>query len=59
MQHYMPHKFFEDSFAWRIEKDLAKKKVCDEFGLSLVCIPFWWEKDANSLLATLQLVFNG
>ena len=35
------------------ERDEKKKEMCIQKGISLVCIPYWWDGSADSLSSTL------
>jgi hypothetical protein len=34
--------------------DERKKLLADELGITLIQIPFWWDKSQSSLVATIQ-----
>ena len=35
-------------------RDLEKKKLCEQFGIRLVTIPYWWDNKLDSLRVTLS-----
>ena len=35
------------------EKDEEKRKACKENGITLIEIPYWWDKEKPSLMATI------
>jgi hypothetical protein len=40
---------------WRFaERDLQKKKACENVGITLIEIPYWWNFKKESLLATIH-----
>ena len=41
------------SFEERKQNDLNKIKICQEAGISLIEVPFWWDKRISSLKATI------
>lgn len=53
-QHYLPN-YFND-YKVQITKDKEKKKICQEVGLTLIQIPFWWDYTVPSLAATVKKV---
>ena len=36
-------------------RDIEKKNLCNEFGIQLVTVPYWWDNKLNSLRETLHL----
>jgi DNA ligase-1 len=34
--------------------DIEKKKLCEENGITIVYVPFWWDETADSLTSTLN-----
>eukprot|EP01124_Arcella_intermedia_P024198 TRINITY_DN4020_c1_g1_i1.p1 TRINITY_DN4020_c1_g1~~TRINITY_DN4020_c1_g1_i1.p1 ORF type:complete len:339 (-),score=72.03 TRINITY_DN4020_c1_g1_i1:1123-2139(-) len=38
------------------KRDIKKKEACDEKGISLAIIPYWWDKKKESLLSTLSQI---
>lgn len=37
------------------EKDLEKKKACNYLGITLIEIPYWWDFERSSLMATIHI----
>jgi hypothetical protein len=35
-------------------KDAEKKSACKEHGITLITVPYWWKKDAHSLMKMIQ-----
>lgn len=35
-------------------RDRLKKEACDQAGISLVCIPYWWDRKQSTLLNLLE-----
>jgi hypothetical protein len=35
-------------------RDSSKKACCQDLGITLVEVPYWWKKDKGSLLATIH-----
>src|ERR1700722_2035485 len=35
-------------------RDKEKKNACLEFGLTLIEVPYWWDKNSSSLLAVIK-----
>jgi len=42
------------NLAERQKSDSEKKKICEANGITLVCIPFWWDETVESLTSTLN-----
>jgi hypothetical protein len=38
----------------RRQHDLAKAQICKENGISLIEVPFWWDRRQESLAATIH-----
>lgn len=52
-QHYEPNNsFMADST--RIQKDQNKRNICDELGITLVEIPYWWNQSEDALIMAIQ-----
>ena len=51
------HHYHEIPFFGPLEviqrRDREKQELCQEIGVSLVTIPYWWDKQKESLMATL------
>jgi hypothetical protein len=52
-QHFQPHYIF-GSFATQQFKDNQKRAACSRAGITLIEIPYWWDKTKQSLAATIQ-----
>jgi hypothetical protein len=53
-QHYSgPHNFFSGSSVQGI-KDAQKKQLCQQIGITLIEVPYWWKASAASLFSTLR-----
>jgi hypothetical protein len=50
--HYVTH-FFGD-VSVRQRRDQAKVKFASQFGITVISIPFWWDKSPSSLASTIQ-----
>jgi hypothetical protein len=50
--HYSSH-FFGSALV-RQRRDQAKLKFARQFGITLISIPFWWDKSSDSLASTLH-----
>jgi len=53
-QHYKWH-FLIGSPADQQIKDTEKKTQCEKYGITLIEVPYWWDKQRESLAATLRL----
>ena len=36
------------------KRDKEKKEICKENGITLIEIPYWWDKQLSSLIATIH-----
>jgi hypothetical protein len=52
-QHYYSVNHFGHSSV-RQRRDQAKIKFANLYGISLISIPFWWDRSSNSLAATIR-----
>jgi hypothetical protein len=52
-QHYVTN--FMGSSSIR-QRDQSKLKFASQLGITVISIPFWWNRSANSLAATIQSV---
>jgi hypothetical protein len=43
----------------RQQNDKIKQHACKQFGLTLISIPFWWDKSSESLAATIAWLRPG
>ena len=44
-------------------RDKEKKKICEQNGITLIEIPYWWDKQLSSLITTIhqqrkELIFD-
>jgi hypothetical protein len=53
-QHYTTLSNFGDSEIWK-RRDQAKLNFASQVGITLISIPFWWDRSSDSLAATIQL----
>ncbi len=37
------------------DRDLKKKTVCKSLGITLITIPYWWDKKADSVATTIYV----
>jgi hypothetical protein len=51
--HYSPTYIFNSGQQNFQERDLQKAQACKQFGISLITVPFWWDKKQSSLHATI------
>jgi len=51
--HYKSNKILGESSVTQ-KRDREKKKICEEKGITLIEIPFWWDRKKDSLIATIQ-----
>eukprot|EP01124_Arcella_intermedia_P001663 TRINITY_DN1090_c0_g1_i1.p1 TRINITY_DN1090_c0_g1~~TRINITY_DN1090_c0_g1_i1.p1 ORF type:complete len:471 (+),score=82.73 TRINITY_DN1090_c0_g1_i1:123-1535(+) len=52
-QHYYHHSFY-GSWALLKDRDEEKKRSCFERGITLITIPYWWDRTKESLADTLR-----
>jgi hypothetical protein len=38
----------------RQRRDQSKRKFASQLGITLISIPFWWDRSSNSLVSTIQ-----
>jgi hypothetical protein len=50
-QHYKNHAIFGSN---QKERDTEKAIQCQQHGITLIAIPFWWNGTTESLVATIQ-----
>jgi hypothetical protein len=36
-----------------MQRDLEKKMLCQKEGITLIDVPYWWQSDKESLVATI------
>jgi hypothetical protein len=53
-QHYNLNKVYFGSVENNQRRDQAKRKFAKQFGITLIPIPFWWDKSPDSLASTLH-----
>jgi len=56
---YQGEQHYKDVFKWHSSnvqrlRDSEKKQLCEDSGVVLVPIPFWWSGDRASIMATLM-----
>ena len=51
-QHFQPHYVF-GSCSLQQKRDEEKKKACNEAGITLIEVPFWWDYSRSSLVASV------
>jgi hypothetical protein len=56
---YQGEQHYSDVFAlgprWKYcERDADKKLACQQKGITLISVPYWWDNRKDSLLATIQ-----
>uniref|UniRef100_A0A6B2L9Y6 Uncharacterized protein n=1 Tax=Arcella intermedia TaxID=1963864 RepID=A0A6B2L9Y6_9EUKA len=56
-QHYHDSKFYGASEV-RKARDLKKKNVCQQNGITLIHVPYWWKKTPQSLHLLQQALLN-
>lgn len=52
-QHYYDIYALGNAWSQR-ERDSEKRRACSEKGITLIEIPFWWDRDKSSLVATIH-----
>jgi hypothetical protein len=45
---------FDGELKYRLERDDRKRNTSKERGISLIEIPFWWDRTESSLIATIH-----
>ena len=51
--HY--HDLYSMGSLWQqIQRDKEKKEICKQNGITLIEIPYWWDKQLSSLIATIH-----
>ena len=58
---YQGEQHYRDVFAfgpqWLFQaRDMEKRKICEENGITLIEIPYWWDREKSSLIATIHRV---
>ncbi len=53
-QHYHSFLFFQNLAAQQ-RRDTEKAEICRKFGLTLIHIPYWWNRTKQSLVATIAM----
>ncbi len=54
-QHYKMH-FLFGSPSDQQQRDAEKRQQCRKLGISLIEVPYWWDKNKASLVATIHHV---
>jgi len=54
-QHYQPVSIFHDSLQKRQSRDQFKSKFCEDNGITLIIVPYWWDHSISSLAQTIRL----
>jgi hypothetical protein len=57
-QHYHDIKVFGNHWD-RMQRDKEKRSACSEEGITLIEVPYWWDKSIASLAATIQQQRSG
>ena len=52
-QHYISNYFAGDTSIFQ-KRDQSKRKFASQFGLTVISIPFWWDRSSSSLISTIQ-----
>jgi hypothetical protein len=52
-QHYFTHYLFGSPDIQQ-QRDVEKQQTCKAAGITLVHIPYWWDKEKSSLVATIR-----
>lgn len=37
-----------------VQRDTEKKRACNDIGITLIEIPYWWDETISSLAATIK-----
>jgi hypothetical protein len=51
-QHFYAHFLYRD-LEMQKERDILKKEACKSFGITLIEIPYWWDGQYESVVATI------
>jgi hypothetical protein len=51
-QHYVSN--FMGNLSVRQRRDQSKLKFASQLGITVISIPFWWDRSPNSLASTIQ-----
>jgi len=54
-QHYYDHYLFGDTKSCT-DRDIEKRAACSYHNISYIEIPYWWQHDQESLIATVHKV---
>jgi len=53
LQHYNNHALFGD-LKYRKELDKERDKACGSMGITYIEVPYWWQRDKESIVVVLQ-----
>jgi hypothetical protein len=55
-QHYKSLTYLNniDSLIEKRQQDINKRNLCKESGITLIEVPYWWDRKRSSLLATIR-----
>ena len=53
-QHYYNLYFMRTDWLQQKQRDKQKKEACNENGITLIEIPYWWDRTKDSLMATVK-----
>jgi hypothetical protein len=51
--HYFSTERFGDLSVYQ-RRDRAKRNFASQFGITVISIPFWWDRSSNSLASTIE-----
>ncbi len=55
IQHYTTHYLFGDHKLQQ-QRDIEKRQICQQAGITLIDIPYWWDHKLASLMATIHKI---
>jgi len=53
IQHYQDHYMFGESKSYRA-RDNERDAACASFGITFIEIPYWWQRDKESIVTMLH-----